>query len=251
MSEWRTNGGPTSSNNGAHCGVDVHARLALLQKSILFTGLPSTECAEIAAVAQLRAFAKRKILFHEGEPVVYVYLLTSGYVKLTQLSEDGNQVILRLNGPGEVVGALGCAARSVHKWTVQAMTDCESFVWEAATFERILERYPQVRANTVRLIAIRLQELEERFRELSTEKVAPRVAHQLVRLLAQIGKPIASGVEIALSREELAQLTGTTLFTISRLFSAWQEQGLVIPRRESVLVRRADKLAHLGEGESQ
>jgi CRP-like cAMP-binding protein len=78
--------------------------------------------------------------------------------------------------------------------------------------------------------------LEERFREVATEKVSRRVVFALVRLLPQVGKRTSGGIEISLSREELAQLTGTTLFTISRLISKWAELGVVEPRREAVLV---------------
>src|ERR1035437_2705303 len=78
--------------------------------------------------------------------------------------------------------------------------------------------------------------IQERFREVATERVAPRVARQLVRLLDKIGRRVEDGVEISLSREELAQMTGTTLFTVSRLLSAWEERGIVKPRREGVTI---------------
>jgi CRP-like cAMP-binding protein len=81
-----------------------------------------------------------------------------------------------------------------------------------------------------------LLELEDRFREVATERVAPRVARQVVRLLEQIGRPVDGAIEISVSREELAQMTGTTLFTVSRLFSAWEALGMVKPRREAVAI---------------
>jgi len=93
-----------------------------------------------------------------------------------------------------------------------------------------------------------LQELEERFREISTEKVAPRVSSQLVRLLNQVGRRVNGDVEVSLSREELGQLTGTTLFTVSRLLSQWQRRGIVSARREAVLVRNLPALVELAQG---
>src|SRR5260370_7223037 len=97
-------------------------------------------------------------------------------------------------------------------------------------------RYPQIRRNISQILAGRLQELEERFREVATEKVARRLALVLLRLIKQIGKPERDGIQVLLSREELAQMTGTTLYTISRLLSKWSEQGVVTPRREAVLI---------------
>ena len=93
-----------------------------------------------------------------------------------------------------------------------------------------------MRVNASHILAVRLNELEERFREVATEKVAKRVAYALLRLLKHIGKKVNGGVEVSLSREELAQMTGTTLFTISRLFSKWDELGYVLPRRNAVVV---------------
>jgi len=84
--------------------------------------------------------------------------------------------------------------------------------------------YEQIRINSSQILSLRLSELEERFREVATEKVARRVASALYRLLAHIGKEVKEGVEISLSREELAQMTGTTLFTISRLMARWGEK---------------------------
>ena len=106
-----------------------------------------------------------------------------------------------------------------------------------------------MRRNTTRILGERLQELEERFREISTEKVAPRVSSRLVRLLNQVGRRLNGDVEVSLSREELGQLTGTTLFTVSRLLSQWQRRGIVSARREAVLVRNLPALVELAQGE--
>jgi len=95
----------------------------------------------------------------------------------------------------------------------------------------------------------RLNELEVRFREISTEKVAPRLSSQLVRLLDQVGRQADGHVEIALSRRELAQLTGTTLFTVSRLLCSWESRGIVSARREAVLVHNVPALRDLSREE--
>ena len=92
-----------------------------------------------------------------------------------------------------------------------------------------------------------LRELEDRFREVATDKVAARVALQLLRLQKKIGRPVNGEVEIGLSREELAQMTGTTLFTVSRLLSAWEARGIVRNARGSVTIRDLDSLSAVSE----
>jgi hypothetical protein len=102
--------------------------------------------------------------------------------------------------------------------------------------------HSQIRKNAGLILTTRLNELEERFREVATEKVPKRVALALLRLVRHIGKEVHEGIEVSLSREELAQMTGTTLFTISRLISKWSELGFVLPRREALIVRDARRL---------
>jgi CRP-like cAMP-binding protein len=110
-------------------------------------------------------------------------------------------------------------------------------VWEYSRLNSLLDQYPQIRDNINRILSSRLSELEERFREVATEKAAKRLALALTRLLKQVGKPLTDGIQVSLSREELAQMTGTTLFTISRILSKWAERGFVVPRREAVVVK--------------
>jgi CRP-like cAMP-binding protein len=129
------------------------------------------------------------------------------------------------------------------------MEQCRALTWEYTRLQNLLVEYPQIRNNINQILSNRLNELEERFREVATEKVAKRLALALLRLLKQIGKESQGGVEIALSREELAQMTGTTLFTISRILSKWGEEGFVLPRREAVLVRDARRLGEVGSEE--
>ena len=100
----------------------------------------------------------------------------------------------------------------------------------------MLAQYPQIRKNISQIIAGRIQELEERFREFATQKVAKRLARMLLRLLRQIGKPSTEGILVTLNHEELAQMTGTTPYTIGRILSKWSEQGFITPLRESVLI---------------
>ncbi len=122
------------------------------------------------------------------------------------------------------------------------MEQCKALVWEYQRLQSLLNQYPQIRKNISRILAGRLQELEERFREVATEKVAKRLALTLLRLLKSVGKPSKDGVQVSLTREELAQMTGTTLFTISRVLSKWSAEGFVQPLRQAVVVHDPERL---------
>lgn len=224
-------------------------RAALVQHSPLFEGISPAECREIVSTAQEKHFARRDTIFLVGDLVRQVVLLTSGTAKAVQFGQNGTEVILALKGPGEVVGTMGLRSENRHSSMAQALTPATALIWEAAVFEAISQRYSNLKANMMSILCQQLHELEERYREISTEKVPVRLSHQLVRLLNQVGRRVNGGVEIRLSREELAQLTGTTLFTVSRLLSDWDQRGIVSARREAVSVHNFQALAQIGEVE--
>ena len=222
-------------------------RTALVQHCPLFAGISSPECREIASSAHEKHFARRHTLFLEGDPVRQVILLTSGSAKIVQLGQSGTEVILGLKGPGEVVGTLGLQPQDRRGSTAQTLVASTALVWDAAVFDTFTLQSVQLRRNIAHLLCRQLHELEERYREVSTERVSVRLSHQLVRLLNQLGRRVNGRLEIRVSREELAQLTGTTLFTVSRLLSDWNQRGIVSTRRQAVSVHNLQALAELGE----
>jgi CRP-like cAMP-binding protein len=236
----------TSSSGGFRPTVSTESdSKAEVRTLALFAGIPASDCASILASANEKYFRRRENLFAEGDSIFKVLLLTSGVVKLSQVGANGTEVILRLVRAGEIVGTFGPCLRGYYNATAQALQPCRALVWEASVFENLQQSFPALQRNLLHILGARLQELELRFREVATEKVAPRVANQLLRLLPQIGRRIDGTVELALSQEELAQMTGTTLFTISRLFSKWSEFGVVQPRREAVVVLNIQRLLEL------
>jgi CRP-like cAMP-binding protein len=202
----------------------------------LFNGILPHDYSGISATARVKEFARGEMMYIEGDSIQRVLLVTAGFVKITQLGNNGAEVILRFCGPGDVLGAVSQDSMVKHRTTAQAFRQCRALVWDARAFQALVARFPVLHENMVRILGEDLLELETRFREVATERVGPRVARQLVRLLEQIGRSVNGEVEVCLSREDLAQMTGTTLFTVSRLLSAWEARGMVRPRREAVTI---------------
>ena len=215
----------------------------------LFSGLSRADCSTIISAARERHFLRRQIIFSEGESLQHVVMLLSGCVKITQLGLGGDQVILRLSGVGDVVGGFHVGANCSHCSTAQVTQPSTALVWQVASFERLLERFPVLRRNAVRALEERLEEMEQRFREVATERVGSRLSSELIRLSNRLRQADNEKAEISLSRAELAQLTGTSLFTVSRLLSRWQTSGIVRIGREAVQVRDFAALTQLSQGE--
>jgi CRP-like cAMP-binding protein len=227
---------------------NAHRRAALVQNFPLFLNLSPEECREIVLAARQENYERRQTIYLEGDPVNQIVFLTSGCAKVSQIGQNGSEVILRLHSAGEVVGKTGCS-KSRHCSMAQALAPSSALVWDAAVFESLSQRFPLLRRNTVLSLCERLERLEERFREISTERVAARLSRELMRLLTQVGRRVNGIIEINLSREELAQLIGTTLFTVSRLLSDWDERGIVSTRREAVSINDLHALQQLAEAE--
>jgi len=214
----------------------------------LFSGLSPCDHKQITSVARVKEFKRGEVLHVQGDAVRQVLLIISGLVKTTKLGSGGAEVILRLNLPGDVIIDGNPFFSGAHGTTAQAFRVCRALVWDAVVFKARIEPFPILHQNMARIVSGRLLELEERFREMATERVGPRVARQVVRLMEQIGRPVDGVVEIGLSREEMAQMTGTTLFTVSRLFSAWEVAGILMTRREVVAICDIPALLEIASG---
>jgi CRP-like cAMP-binding protein len=226
-----------------------NVQVTFLQRTTLFDGLTFAECAEVASTARERHFSRRQTIFHEGEALRSVFFLISGHVKMTQHSYSGVEVIQRLNGQGEVVGTVGFPRESEYVLSAQALDECHLFEWDAMRFESLEERFPTLRRNAMLIMADRLGTLEERFVELATEQVANRLARILIRLCKRKGSPAKGPVRIDLSQEELAQMIGTTVFSVCRILCTWEQRAIIQTKRKAVLVRNSQQLIHLTESD--
>jgi CRP-like cAMP-binding protein len=227
---------------------DLELKLVFVGQAPLFRGLSADRRLEIASRARDRRLRRREILSREGEAVRETSLLGLGRLKITQLAASGQEVLIRLIGPGEVCGGLGVPVGGLHPTSAEALESSHALVWEQRVMSDLLDSFPVLGRNALRIQSERLRMLEERYRELATERVPPRLARTLVRLVGHVGSPCEGGVRVALSREELAQMVGTTLFTVSRLLSEWESHGLVRGARKAVVVRDLSGLAAFADG---
>jgi CRP-like cAMP-binding protein len=239
---------PLGPSLGQRSRLNLSAALAL--RSSLFSGASPAASKEVVSVAHEKKFENAQVMFCQGDSVRQVLLLVSGCVKLLQVGANGNEVMLRLSGPGELIGIAESRIRT-YKSTALAQQPCTALTWDISTFEAIYERHTFLRRNMLNMLLQELEDMHERFREISTERVAARLSSQILRMMHQVGRQVDGGIEISISREELAQLVGTTLFTVSRLLSDWDRQGIVEARREVVSVRNLRALADLSETTAQ
>lgn len=215
----------------------------------LFEGLPADALARIAGEASAKQLEAGDFFFSEGDPADAFFVLTAGRVKLTQLTPEGHQVVLRLIGPGEAFGGVGAFGEPTYPVSAQAVEASMALVWTTTTMRRVLETEPKVAVNALHFVAGRLHDLQRRYRQAMTERVERRVARALLRLVHDAGRRVEGGVEIAfpVSRQDIAEMTGTTLYTVSRLISAWEERGIVHSGRQRIVLTEPHALVAIAE----
>ncbi len=177
------------------------------------------------------------MLFMQGEPFTKLVMIQSGMVKVTQTSLGGQEIILRIIRCGDTVGLHADNSGLSHACSACALEPCKAFVWDYRSFRSIEVQFPRITANISGILSHRLVELEQMFSEIASGTAAQRLGLALLRLFERVGKPTKEGVQVSLRREELSQMTGLTVFTISRVLARWTRSGLVAPRREAILIR--------------
>lgn len=218
-------------------------------RSPVFAGLGVEALEDVAAHFIPRRFPRDAALVLEGHPAEVFYLLAEGQVKIVQTSAEGFEVILHLLGAGDLVGALPNLDEDTYPASAIALTEVVAYAVSPGDFEAILEHHPSVARHLLHFAASRLRASHARLRELATERVERRIARTLARLAGQIGQRTERGIVLGapLSRQDLAELTGTTLFTVSRTLKAWERQGILIAGREQVILLNTHALAAIGE----
>jgi CRP/FNR family transcriptional regulator, nitrogen oxide reductase regulator len=205
-----------------------------LERATLFRGLSASQCQEIDGAGRERTFSQGDSIIVEGDAMHSVSLLMVGRAKTVRHSAVGKLVILHVVGPGEILDGIGYGLGSTHSLGAYALEPCRILIWDIAAFESLSQRFPALLRNSVRLLGQRMRSLEGRVHEFATERVPQRLARVLLRLIADSGSSFDSD-PVDLSCEELAQMAGTTLFTVSRLLCEWASQGIIRPERSAIL----------------
>lgn len=221
----------------------------VIAQSALFRGLPADVLAQGTASARRIALRSGQHLFRQDDKADAVYLVLTGRARVLQASADGQSVALRVVGPGELLGLVAALGADRYPVGAQAQGACAAARWFGADLWALLEKSPAMATAALRMALSRLREMQEQFRELATERVEQRIARALVRLVRQAGRRVDEGVRIdmPLTRQDLAEMTGTTLFTVSRTLTAWAERGVLESKRSQVTILRPHALVSLAE----
>lgn len=202
--------------------------------------------AELEHVGQPVRYSRGNLLFGEGEDTDFALLLRKGYVKITVSSPDK---IVGIRGPGEVVGEMAAIEGSPRSASVYAMTDIEALFVSATAWCSFLETHASVALSLVRLMANRLQEATRKQVAQGNLAIERRVAMSLLELSNMIGDFDAHGVNVGITQNELAGLTGTSRETVSQIVGQLRKCGIVETGRQRITICNSGRLSQLARGE--
>ncbi|GAB4110900.1 MAG: Crp/Fnr family transcriptional regulator [Acidobacteriota bacterium] len=215
----------------------------------LFRGLSGNQLDEAAAASRRIRKEPGADFFRQGQDARYLFVVVGGQVKVSQITPEGHQIVVRYAGPGEMFGCAPLYGGKEYPATATAVIPGEALAWDRPAMDRLMERYPAIALNALELLGEELYETRARYQELATERVERRVARALLRLVAQGGRRVEGGVLInfPVTRQDLAEITGTTLHTVSRILSGWEQQGIVASGRRRIVIRRPHALVSVAE----
>ncbi|GFZ90271.1 CarD family transcriptional regulator [Elstera cyanobacteriorum] len=222
---------------------------ALVRSFPIFQNTPAADLGTMLNHASPRQVSPGSSVFTQGAMADSFYVLLFGRLKVVQTTRDGHQVIVRHVNPGDLFGIAQALARPDYPATAIALTDSRMLFWNAALWSSFLSLSPAFAQNALHAVGQRLQEAHTRIQELTTEEVERRIAHAVLHLAERSGRPAEGGVllDFPITRQDIAEMTGTTLHTASRIMAAWDTQGLIDSKRKNLLVRDTFALTAIAE----
>ncbi len=214
-----------------------------------FSRLEKNQIRTILDQATSRRYEAGAAIFEEGLPAERFYMLLDGYVRVVRITPTGEQVTALHIPAGQLLGIARALGRDTYPATAISASEAIVLSWPMRLWDSYVADYDGFATETYKTVGHRVGEMNNRIVELATQQVEQRVANALLRLINQTGRKVSDGIEIdfPITRQDLSELTATTLHTVSRLLSGWEKQGLVESKRKRIKVRDPHALVVLAQ----
>lgn len=203
-----------------------------------FAGMSEQQLGELVKYATVRRIKPNATYFDAGDQAQHFYILVDGFIRIVRSTADGEQVVVLHISPGEVFGIAKAFEADIYQATAKAASEGLALSWPSELWDQFIRDYPGFSSATRTAIGVRVEEMQEKIVEMATQRVEQRIAQAIRRLLKQTGKQTAHGIEIGfpITRQDISEMTGTTLHSVSRYMSQWQRDGIIQSERRRVVV---------------
>ncbi len=222
-----------------------NGKAEIIKQSFIFSGLGRDELFELANLAIERSFRAGEFIFWEGDAPDLFYIVAEGQVKALKHSSSGKEFIIAFFGPAEIFGEVAVFENKPYPASSQAVTDTRVLAIEVKDFLSFLASHPQVALRIINILGGRLREAQSRLRDFAGERVEQRLARTLLMLSSKLGPTLP------FTRQEIADMAGTTTETAIRFMSRLKDGGIIRSVRGKTIILDENKLKLLSEGPSQ
>ena len=214
----------------------------VLHKSAILSGLGETELAELANLVVERRFNSGEFIFWDGDTPDWFYIVAEGQVKAIKHSTQGKEFIIAFFGPGEMFGEVAVFENKPYPASAQSTMETRVLGIRRQDFLSFLTRHPEVAIRSISILGGRLRDAQSRLRDLAGERVEQRLARTLLMLASKLGSTLP------FTRQEIADMAGTTTETSIRFMSQLKDKGIIRSTRGRIVIIDEDKLVLLSEG---
>jgi len=214
----------------------------ILKQSLIFSNLDSNELADLAKLATERSFVAGEFIFWDGDPAQWFYIVLEGRIKVLKHSSLGKEFIIAFFGPGEMFGEVAVFEGKLYPASAQAVTGARVLGIKKEDFLAFLTRHPDIASKIISVLGGRLRDAQNRLKDLAGERIEQRLARILLMLATKLGP------SLPFTRQELADMVGTTIETTIRFMSRLKSAGIIRSTRGKVVIVDETKLKLLSEG---
>ena len=226
-------------------GIGVEELLhADLTDVLPFADVSEDQMRKLLDLATVHRVAPNKTYFDQGENAHSFFVLLDGFLRIVRTTKEGDQVVVLHIAPGQMFGIAKAFDSMTYTTTARAISQGLALSWPSELWDMFTQEYPGFQTATRRAVGTRVSEMQDKLVSMATHQVEQRIANAVLRLMEQAGKATKDGVEIdfPLTRQDISEMTGTTLHSVSRCMSKWQKDGLVLSERRRVVVCRPEAL---------
>jgi len=226
-------------------GLLGNSNVQVLRQSLIFSSLNENELAELAGLAIERSFNTGEFVFWDGDDPNWFYIVAEGRVKVFKHSSSGKDFIIAFFGPGEVFGEVAVFENKPYPASAQAVAETRALGIKREEFLSFLATRSEVALRIINVLGERLRDAQGRLRDLAGERVEQRLSRTLLMLSSKLG------ATLPFTRQEIADMSGTTIETAIRVMSLLKDRGIISSVRGETVILDETKLRLLSEGPPQ
>jgi len=218
-----------------------------LKKIDLFKNLTDEELKELGRYVTTTMFRKKDDIFTEGDAPEWFYIVLTGKVKVTKISHDGKEIILEIISPFDIFGGVAVLRNFPYPANAVAMEDSEILKISRKNLMRLVDRFPNLMFCIALQLGDRMKSSFDSLKNIALERVEARIAALLLKLGNKVGIETKEGllIDMRLTKQDVADMVGTTVETSIRTFSKFKKEGLVTDSDGKVIIKDLERLATL------